>query len=139
MGSALINLGAPGSIKTALNLGFYKLNPVVATTFNATGQNTPFYNREYTIGVWMVNIQFQFTVNAAVSNITLQLGSTLGGKEYGSVSQQIATTLPTTVCLSTVVSLAEITSLYVGGIGTYTGAAPSLVAGFSFVILTRIG
>ena len=140
MGSSLINLGAPGGIRTALHLGFVKLNAFAsAIPFNATTLNTPFYSGEYTVGVWMVSIQLQFAVNAAVSNITIQLGSTLGGKEYGHVSQLTATTLPTTVCLSTVVSLAAITTLYVGGIGTYTGAAPSLTAGFSWVILTRIG
>ena len=140
MGSALINLGAPGGIKTALNLGFYKFNVFAsAITFNATGQNTPFYSGEYTVGVWMVSIQLQFTVNAAVSNIKIQLGSTLGGSDYGSVSQLSSTTLPTTVCLSTVVSLQAITTLYVGAISTYTGVAPSLATGFSYVALTRIG
>ena len=140
MGSALINLGAPSGVRNALHLGFYKGNNFAAAIpFNATGQNTPFYSGEYTVGVWMVSIQLQFAVNAAVSNITLQLGSTLGGKEYGSVSQLSSTTLPTTVCLNTVVSLTAITTIFVGCISTYTGAAPSLTAAFSWVVLTRIG
>ena len=139
MGSALINLGASIATRTALHLGFLKQNTPAAVTFNASNLNTPLYSGEYTVGVWMVSIQLQFTVNAAVSNIKIQLGSTLGGSDYASVSQLTATTLPTTVCLSTVVSLTAITTLYVGGIGTYTGAAPSLTTGFSSVVLTRIG
>ena len=139
MGSALINLGASIGTRTALHLGFLKQNTPAAVTFNASNLNTPLWNGEYTIGVWIVSIQLQFTVNAAVSNIKIQLGSTLGGSDYASVSQLTATTLPTTVCLSTVISLAAIATLYVGAVGTYTGAAPSLTAAFSWVVLTRIG
>ena len=140
MGSALINLGAPSAVRTALHLGFgHGTGYSSAITLAATGQNTPLWSGEYTIGVWIVVVQFHFIVNTSVSNITIQLGSTLGGSDYGLVSQQMNTALPTTVSLNTVVSLAAVTNLYVGAVPTYTGAAPSLSQFYSWVILNRIG